>query len=95
MVEYYNEFKDSYTWNDGFAEENSKMMEGHLGRAAYQRAIRSSIEPFFLVYTMEINNEEVKYKFAGDKTKAYFEAHGGYQNAHKGKFTVWNPYHHY
>lgn len=95
MVELYNEFKEDYANGDSFAERESELMESHLGFGEYQRAIRSSIEPFFLVYTMEINNEEVKYKFAMDKTKEYFEAHGGYQNAHKGKFTVWNPYHHY
>lgn len=93
MVEFYNEFKDSYTSNDGFAESQSKLMESHLGREEYQRVIRSSIEPFF-VYQKGMEYAQLK-KFAGDGTKAYFEAHGGYQNAHKAKFTVWNPYHHY
>lgn len=95
MVELYNEFKDDYANGDSFAERDSELLESHLGFGEYQRVIRSSIEPFFIHHEgMEFTGFE---KFIGDDsdTKAYFEAHGGYQNAHKGKFTVWNPYHHY
>ncbi len=89
MVEHYNEFKDFYTEGDGFDEGESKLMESLLKTGTYQRVVRSSIEPFF------IHHKGIDLEFFVEKqTKAYFEAHGGYVNAHKVKWTVWNPYNH-
>lgn len=84
MVEYYNEamdeYKDDDTYNwviNGVHRNLAAVLDGR----AYKTLIRSSITPLFTVKTFGVN----------DKTKAYFKAHGGYENALKGTLTVWNP----
>lgn len=82
MVEHYNEAK--YEYENGeleWAKLESEKVASYLKRGAYHRLVRSSIEPFFT------NGLWIK-----TETKEYFEAHGGYKDAHKAKFTVWDTY---
>lgn len=79
MVDYYNEASDYEADGDtGFAKENYKLLGGILKGRPYKTLIRSSVAPFF---TSE--RELIKKNVA-----TYFNAHGGYENAHKAKFTV-------
>lgn len=79
MVDYYNEASDYEADGDtGFAKENYKLLAGILKGRPYKTLIRSSVAPFF---TSE--RELIKKDVA-----TYFNAHGGYENAHKAKFTV-------
>lgn len=84
MVKYYNEAveeydnDDTYNWViNGIHRYLAAVLEGR----AYKTLIRSSVAPLFAV----------KNYCVSDKTKAYFKAHGGYENAVKGKLTVWDP----
>lgn len=84
MVETYNEavdeYKDDDTYNwiiNGIHRKLAGILEGR----AYKTLIRSSIAPLFTVKNYCVN----------DKTKTYFKAHGGYENALKGNLTIWNP----
>lgn len=83
MVEIYNEAKDYETDGDeGFADMERKRLAEILKSRPYQTVIRSSIAPLFNVKGKNV---------IGSSTKAYFKANGGYENAHKAKWTVWNP----
>ena len=48
---------------------------------AYKVVTRSSLAPLFSLDDY----------FISDATVKYFKEHGGYENAHKASFTVWNP----
>lgn len=54
-----------------------------LGRRQYHVVVRSSLAPLF---EQNINGET----WFRDATRNYFEAHGGYKNAHK-NLTKWDP----
>lgn len=89
MVEHYNEAK--YEYNNGeleWAKLESDKVASYLARPAYHRLVRSSIEPFFKAYKYNEDNGI----WVMDHTKEYFDAHGGYKDAHKAKFTVWDTY---
>lgn len=84
LVEQYNEAMDEYADDDtynwvinGIHRKIANILEGR----AYKTLIRSSIAPLFTVKDYSVN----------DKTKAYFKAHGGYENATKGTLTTWDP----
>lgn len=84
MVKYYNEAMeeyaddDTYNWVINSIHRNlAAVLEGRV----YKTLIRSSITPLFTV----------KNYCVSDNTKAYFKAHGGYENATKGKLTAWDP----
>lgn len=84
MVEQYNEaleeygMKDSPNW--GVNSIHGKLA-GILDGRAYKTVIRSSLAPLFTLEDKFINN----------KTKEYFKAYGGYENATKVTWTVWDP----
>lgn len=77
MVEYFNEIKAEYESEEPVIEGYNQYMESTLKSKPYHRVVRSSLEPLS--------------EFLDDETREYFEAHGGFQNAHKTKFTVWKP----
>ena len=82
MVRYYNELLDEYDSEDPqwVIENIETKLADLLGGDLYKRTIRSSIAPFFAL------------KGAIDEdTKAYFAAHGGYENAVNKNLTVWDP----
>lgn len=82
MVRYYNELLDEYDSEDPqwVIENIETKLADLLGGDLYKRTIRSSIAPFFAL------------KDAIDEdTKAYFAAHGGYENAVNKNLTVWDP----
>lgn len=82
MVRYYNELLDEYDSEDPqwVIENIETKLADLLGGDLYKRIIRSSIAPFFAL------------KGAIDEdTKAYFAAHGGYENAVNKNLTVWDP----
>lgn len=82
MVRYYNELLDEYDSEDQqwVIENIETKLADLLGGDLYKRTIRSSIAPFFAL------------KGAIDEdTKAYFAAHGGYENAVNKNLTVWDP----
>lgn len=82
IVEAYNEAEDhAEDGEDGFADLERKRLAGLLTLPAYHRVVRSSLTPFFTFQGSTIKKE----------TEDYFKAHGGYENAHKAKFTVYNP----
>ena len=84
MVEHYNEAKDNYNSDDkSFADlELNFIIRNVLDVRAYKTLIRSSLAPLFSLNTL------TKKTFIEDSTKEYFNAHGGYENAHKVKWTV-------
>ena len=85
MVELYNECQSNYADGDaGWIDQGNRALAGQLKTAPYKRLIRSSIAPLF----KDVNGKGC---FSNDEAKEYFDAHGGVENAHKGKFTVWNP----
>lgn len=67
--------------DEGFADVHRQLMAGTLKTRAYHVVVRSSIAPLFTFESTLL--EKV--------TRDYFKAHGGYENAHKAKFTVYNP----
>lgn len=83
MVEQYNEAKeeygaDTYQWViNGIHNKIASVLDSR----EYKTLIRSSLTPLFTL----------KDKWISDETKAYFNAHGGYENAHKANWTVWDP----
>ena len=83
MVEQYNEAKeeygaDTYQWViNGIHNKIASVLDSR----EYKTLIRSSLTPLF----------SLKDKWISDETKAYFNAHGGYENAHKANWTVWDP----
>lgn len=84
MVEHYNEAKDNYNSDDkSFADlELNFIIRNVLDVRAYKTLIQSSLAPLFSLNTL------TKKTFIKDSTKKYFDAHGGYENAHKAKWTV-------
>ena len=84
MVEKYNETVDEYKDDDAYnwiINGLHRDIAAVLDSRAYKTLIRSSITPLFSVKDHCVN----------EKTKTYFKAHGGYENATKVKMTVWNP----
>ena len=82
IVEAYNEAEDhAKDGEDGFADLQRKRMAGFLQKRAYHTLVRSSIAPFFTFQSTLFNKATID----------YFKAHGGYENAHKANFTVYNP----
>lgn len=83
MVEQYNEAKeeygaDTYQWViNGIHNKIASVLDSR----EYKTLICSSLTPLF----------SLKDKWISDETKAYFNAHGGYENAHKANWTVWDP----
>lgn len=82
MVEHYNE-ANSFNINDDedkywADQEINWIIRNVLNVGAYKRLIRSSLAPLFTL----------KGSFIEDSTREYFDAHGGYENAHKAKWTV-------
>lgn len=87
MVEMYTEAKYEYGQRDKGEEGAEEWIEHYhnqlvkvLKSQAYKSVIATSIAPFF-IDDLDINQS----------TKEYFEAQGGYENAHKAKLTIWNP----
>ena len=83
MVEQYNEAKEEYgadTYQWVINGIHNKIVSV-LDFREYIILIRSSLTPLFTL----------KDKWISDETKAYFNAHGGYENAHKANWTVWDP----
>ena len=83
FVELYNEVLEEYVMDDtpnwvinGTHRRMADILEGD----AYKTVIRSSLMPLFVLDG-----------YISDDTKAYFAAHGGYENAHKVKWTAWDP----
>lgn len=82
MVSMYNEAKDTYGEEEqAFCDAANRNFAGYLKTRAYKTVIRSSLAPLFALSNEWIDSE----------TRAYFKAHGGYENAHKATWTVWNP----
>ncbi len=90
MVENYNDAVFEYArFITGEDDENEWLVELHynvvynrvLASRAYHTLIRSSLAPLFSL------NDYIK-DFIEDYVKVYFDAHGGYENAHKAKWTV-------
>lgn len=82
MVNMYNEAKDTYGEEEqAFCDAANRNFAGCLKTRAYKTVIRSSLAPLFALSNEWIDSE----------TRAYFKAHGGYENAHKATWTVWNP----
>ena len=82
LVKYYNELLDEYDSGDPqwvIAGLENKLA-AVLGGEIYKRTLRSSIAPLF----------ELK-GFINEDTRAYFAAHGGYENAIGQTLTVWDP----
>lgn len=69
---------DNYNWViNGMHDRLGNILES----TAYKTLIRSSLVPLFALSENYIDS----------KTRAYFAAHGGYQNAISVKWTKWNP----
>ena len=82
LVKYYNELLDEYDSGDPqwvIAGLENKLA-AVLGGEIYKRTLRSSIAPLF----------ELK-GLINEDTRAYFAAHGGYENAIGQTLTVWDP----
>ena len=82
VVEACNEAEDyANDGEDGFADLERKRMAGFLQERTYHTVVRSSIAPFFTFPNTLLKKATID----------YFKTHGGYENAHKAKFTVYNP----
>lgn len=81
FVERYNDAMDTYEDEDMSNDNANRTFAGTLKTDAYKTVIRSSIAPLL---TLSDN-------FVSDDVKEYFKEHGGGENAHKAKLTVWNP----
>lgn len=82
MVSMYNEAKDTYGEEEqAFCDAANRTFAGCLKTRPYKTVIRSSLAPLFALSNEWISSE----------TRTYFKAHGGYENAHKATWTVWNP----
>ena len=84
FVKWYNEAlgeyamgNDTYNW---VINGDHRRMVDLIGGDCYKTLIRSSLVPLFSLDG-----------FISDDTRAYFAAHGGYENAHKVKWTHWDP----
>lgn len=87
LVEFIAEAEDQYEQRDNGDDGAEEWIEHYHNQLAkvlksqpYKSVIATSIAPFFI---NDMNIEQ--------PTRDYFEAHGGYENAHKAKLTVWNP----
>ena len=82
FVEKYNEVMDCYEdEEEGFSDQANRTLASALKTYAYKVVTRSSLAPLFSLDDY----------FISDATVKYFKDHGGYENAHKASFTVWNP----
>ena len=78
MVEAYNEVWREYDNSPEWVVNNyHRTIAGILESREYKTLIRSSIAPLAM--------------FLDQSTLAYFQAHGGLENAHKANWTVWDP----
>ena len=87
LVEYYNEAIESYGDEDnGWVADESVnfIIRNVLSCGEYKRMIRSSLAPLWTL-TARSGKNWIK---DGDAIDKYFKAHGGYENAHKAKWTV-------
>ncbi len=82
IVKYYNELLDEYDSGDPqwVIENLENKLAAVLGGEIYKRTLRSSIAPLFSLKG-----------FIDEDTRAYFAAHGGYENAVNETLTVWDP----
>ncbi len=84
MVEQYNEAKDEYKMDDTYQwviNGIHRKLADILDSREYKTVVRTSLTPLFTL----------KDNFVNEKTKEYFNAYGGYENATNVKMTVWNP----
>lgn len=88
MVEEYDEARYEYE----NAEDNLWVIDHHhqnlsgiFRSRAYHALVRSSIAPFFTTQYKDLAARTT------DAVRKYFNNHGGYENAHKANFTVWDP----
>lgn len=84
LVEQYNEAHDEYGMEDtpqwvvdGIHDKIGTILDGR----SYKTVIKSSLVPIFTM----------RGTFIKDETKAYFAAHGGYENAVNVNWTKWDP----
>ena len=79
LVEQYNEALDEYNSSEPQWVINGihDKIAAILESREYKTLIRSSLVPLA--------------KYMKEKTKTYFAAHGGYENAHKAAWTKWDP----
>lgn len=83
FVEWYNEVTNEYTMDDTYnwvINGDHRRMVDLIGGDTYKALIRSSLVPLF-----------TQTSWIDDDTRTYFAAHGGYENAHKIKWTHWDP----
>lgn len=86
MVEYYDvcvyDYNADYGLDaDAVNDNNHAQLARILKSRQYHTLVRSSIVPLFSVNADDLD----------DDTKTYFKKFGGMENAHKQKFTVWDP----
>lgn len=90
LVALYNETQIDYKTREqegaGYEDQWVIDLDHHqlsniLKRREYHALVRSSIAPLFTM----------KGTWIDDDVKKYFDAHGGYENAHKAELTVWDP----
>ena len=84
LAKYCKEIMDEYASEDPdwVIEHAENQLVNLIGSGAYKRLLRSSIAPIF----------EKASRFIDDETRAYFAAHGGYENAVNKNLTVWDPH---
>lgn len=84
FVKWYNEVQGEYAMGDDtynwVINGDHRRMVDLIGGDSYKTLIRSSLVPLFTQTT-----------WIDEDTRAYFAAHGGYENAHKVKWTHWDP----
>lgn len=84
FVKWYNEAQGEYTMGDDtynwVINGDHRRMVDLIGGDTYKALIRSSLVPLF-----------TQTSWIDDDTREYFAAHGGYENAHKMKWTHWDP----
>lgn len=71
----YAEQEPDKAWIDSYNRALARILKDD----AYRVVIRSSIVPY------------ITYDDGNSWSDEYFKLHGGYENAHKAKFTVWDP----
>ncbi len=84
LVKWYNEALGEYAMGDDtynwVINGDHRRMVDLIGGDTYKALIRSSLVPLF-----------TQTSWIDDDTRTYFAAHGGYENAHKIKWTHWDP----
>ncbi|HCS87106.1 MAG TPA: hypothetical protein DIW30_01315 [Bacteroidales bacterium] len=84
FVRWYNEVKGEYAMGDDtynwVINGDHRRMVDLIGGDTYKALIRSSLVPLF-----------TQTPWIDEDTRAYFAAHGGYENAHKAQWTRWDP----